>query len=961
MNRFFLATRAAFCGALLLSAIPNASAAPVKPPIKPALATSAMTANKPALYGQWRSAQIGGGGFVQNVIPTSNPLIYYTHIDVGGAYRSDDGGKRWRMIHGGLPAKDGAMYHIRALSVNPRDPDDILVAGGDQWAPQGGIFRSQDGGVTWKEAQAAHFYGNGSYRWAGEVVARHPKNGAIVWAASGSDGLFQSGDGGATWKNAGLEGHYFTEIRFDKTNPARLWAAAQPEKVWRDTDYIELKGGYFRSDDGGATWQKLSDNAPSETVQDPTNPATLYGVFAGRKISRSLDGGQNWATFSEGLPIDETKEPDFTSEAGFNALATGPNFVLAASTRGTFYRLDAGQTKWRKIERLGVTEIYEGEKWHSAMEPGKWQHFGASLGAITVDPRDANHWFFSDWFGIYQTRDAGKNWTLTMDGVEVTVLHALAPDPTDAGVVHLGMADNGYFFSENGGARFEKPQGPSNCKTIAVSPRNPARVYATGDAGNGQWRAAQIWVSVDRGRNWTRSPMLGLPDMAQFSCNSIAVSPDDPFTVYATISKGVKAGEGGVYRSRDGGKSWDWISQGLPQEEVFAHNIFGIGREIAAGKNGVLSAISRDRKTVYRFDGAQWTSARSFENQPMSVAAGAPDTFFVGVRNEGVYRSADGGLTWNLAWKGDAAHVAVDESNPTRVAAGVAGGVIWSLDGGATWKLDADLPYKTRPIVAISDDRLYAGTFGSGAFWMPISPRGAAQLAARPLAQTLAVAQMKPLELVKNGDMNAGTEMPEGWGLWTGGGAPKLARDTATFQASGASLRLDGGPDAYAAASQTLALTKKPFTISGHLKTTPGIEESNVAIRVVDEQGKQIEWIPLFNGPVADWTRWEKTVTLPQNAASASLTTTIKGVGSLWLDEIKTTGALEIWKDEAAPETAPTETKKPIFALQNGAMSEGEAAPAGWNQGWTASGKLVLTRDTADFVSGPAALKLAAQ
>lgn len=67
-------------------------------------------------YGAWRSGAFGGGGFLQNIIfAPSDPRMLYTYVDVGGLYRSADGGRTWRMLHGSLPARDGA-YSVRGLA-----------------------------------------------------------------------------------------------------------------------------------------------------------------------------------------------------------------------------------------------------------------------------------------------------------------------------------------------------------------------------------------------------------------------------------------------------------------------------------------------------------------------------------------------------------------------------------------------------------------------------------------------------------------------------------------------------------------------------------------------------------------------------------------------------------------------------------------------------------------------------
>jgi len=109
--------------------------------------------------------------------------------------------------------------------------------------------------------------------------------------------------------------------------------------------------------------------------------------------------------------------------------------------------------------------------------------------------------------------------------------------------------------------------------------------------------------------------MLGLPDMTKYHSNSIAVSQTDPYTVYLGVSQSVGAGAGGVYRSTDGGKSWSWMGQGLPERQpFFTHDIWSIGREIADGADGGLVCISRDSQSVYRWDRAaeRWVAAADY-------------------------------------------------------------------------------------------------------------------------------------------------------------------------------------------------------------------------------------------------------------------------------------------------------------------------------------------------------------
>jgi photosystem II stability/assembly factor-like uncharacterized protein len=379
-----------FLAALLGASTCGASchAAPAQKPT--ATNPTIANASSEATYGAWRASHIGGGGFLQNVVFTSNPQVLYAYADVVGPWRSDDGGRRWRALFGNMPAR--GAYGVRALSVDPRDPNQVLVACGSQWTPSDGIYRSSDGGKSWRKVLVAQFYANEDARSAGFLMARHPRNPDEILAASGGDGVFRSRDNGATWQKIGLENLYPTDLRYDQSNPQRIWLSARTAEVWSNGKKKNFEtAALFRTDDGGAMWSKVlagekdgrpsNDAIPDEMLQDPRDPATLYGIFGSEWIRRSKDGGATWENFSEGLPRGGGGA---VSNSRFNALAAGPDFILTASRRGNFFRLNAGETKWHEVKRESITENYEGQEWHAAIEknakPDTWQHFGAQPG-----------------------------------------------------------------------------------------------------------------------------------------------------------------------------------------------------------------------------------------------------------------------------------------------------------------------------------------------------------------------------------------------------------------------------------------------------------------------------------------------------------------------------------------------------------------------------------------------------
>lgn len=846
-------------------------------------------------YGQWHSSRIGGGGYVQNVVPSlTNPQRYYAYVDVGGLYRSDDGGHHWVMLHGHLPPRPG-NYCVRGLLVDPRDDNKLIIATGNAWDLTDGIYTSDDAGESWHAATSKLFFdGNGPNRSAGLILARRPGQPDVILAASTDTGLWRSKDNGKNWHKLGMEHLRPDDLKYDRTNPDRLWLCARPAKVrYAGKDHV-LEGGFFRSTDGGATWTKLSDKSPSEIVQDPTEPERLYGLTSNPVISVSDDAGQSWRPLSDGLASNPGHG---NSTNGFNyyALAAGPDFLLVGSTNGTIYRLKPGQTTWQKVERQGIGD--------GGLPRGK-HAWGWAMASIVIDPRDANHWFITDFFGLSQTHDAGRNWKICVDGIECTVIHAVVQDPTDPGVVHLGMADNGYFRSDDGGVQFQRhpfPKDAITCRDIALSAKLPARLYAVGPKLYDQ-QISQVYVSINRGDTWERSPMLGLPDLSKEMCISIAVDPNHPYTVYLTVSGNVKAGGGGVYQSTDGGKSWTWIGQGLPEGKPFSWYMqWAQGRELAVGPKGTVVVISRlgHASGIYHFDARQQTWSRGeaadWSGTPCSVAADLlnPGRFFVGTRGGGVYRSDDAGATWRKVYGQSVTHVVVDGAVANRVAASTHDGVILSTDGGDTWTmLDQSLPARVDGnMPAFAGERLVVGSDGSGAFWIPLSPAGLQPVQAKavPAAELPAELRHDPVapKLV-NLNLKADAHKPVGWSLWTARGKLALGLDTATKPGVPLlSLKAVDGA-AYGTAYQDFVATATPFELQGWAKVAgSNIKTAQVAVQVFDAHDKQIAWLIVADLRHVGKGRWfNQTLTLPAGADHCKLVVVLEGEGEVSVGQL---------------------------------------------------------------------------
>lgn len=702
-------------------------------------------------YGEWRSARIGGGGYVMDIIPTADPHIYYLHTDVGGLYRSDDGGENWSMLHGALPP-DVVHQEPRTVVVDPRDPLRIIICTGQHWANRrGGIFYSDDGGQSFSFALQAAFAGNGNERMWGPVMAIDPARPDVVIAGAMQDGVFRSEDFGRTWQQVGLCGINPTDIDFDRTQPGRVLLSARPYNfALLGNPNTPLHGGLFVSEDSGQTWTEIElAFAPFEILQAPAALGDFWlGIFPPSEVMRSDDGGRTWYPFSEGLPGVEADPRDedgvITPESSvapstFNTISHGPDFMLLGGGDGTIWRRGAKDTEWIPLHPVAEAPDHWYGNVGNKTNQQDWVHFAKAISKLLVDPHHPEHWWLCDWYMVWKSTDAGHHWRYAGEGIEVTVIHNVTQTPDDPGLVHLGMTDNGYFYSLDGGNTFAQNWEviTNNIKDVAVSPAAYDRLYAIGPKIGGHWYSNHVYRSEDRGQSWVSAAMVGTPPSEKMRINSIALDWHDPARLYVTVAGFGEGDKGGIYRSDDGGETWTDFSQGLPSEDdLFRSEIFHVGREIAVSPEGSLVAFSHDKhRLFYRTpEASAWTEVVLDLHQPNSVAANPfkPGHFLLGSAREGLLESTDQGATWQRLQIDDPVrHVAFDQSVESRVAVGSDRGVLVSRDAGQSWrKLDTALPNRIGNPVAFAGDRVIAGTSGSGMFWIPLDPAAADPLEA---------------------------------------------------------------------------------------------------------------------------------------------------------------------------------------------------------------------------------------
>src|SRR6185437_5055503 len=235
-----------------------------------------------------------------------------------GVYKSTDGGKNWQ--HVGL----ADSKYIGKILVDPTHPDTVLVGALGHYFgpnPQRGVFRSTDGGKTWQQTLTINDDtgvvdlardpqdANVIYAAAWQV-RNYPWLSYFQPNAGPGSGLYRSSDGGVTWKR--IRGHGWPTGTLGRIGIAtgrggRVYAVINAAPNSGNVPHAASKdqGGLDRSDDGGATWQLVSkkgwleNDYFSRLTVDPIDPDRLYS--AGQSIRVSSDGGKSWHVF-KGAP-----------------------------------------------------------------------------------------------------------------------------------------------------------------------------------------------------------------------------------------------------------------------------------------------------------------------------------------------------------------------------------------------------------------------------------------------------------------------------------------------------------------------------------------------------------------------------------------------------------------------------------------------------------------------------------
>lgn len=703
----------------------------------------------------WTMTPIYGGGSVQNVfICPSNPNVWYSFVDMCGPFRSDDRGASWTGLHVNMTSDMcmRLMHRPRGFSVDPRDENSFVLAGGDSESRHmesvyGGILVSRDGGRTYRQTLLKRYVSNGLRRRLGIVLDRDPFDPDRLVTGDDWDGVFVSADNGEDWRTAGLDRTNISDVRFDRFVRNRIYVCA-PKRVVNEnillkpgqmpyrTPVPERIAGFFRSDDGGRSWTRLDDDGPVEIVQIP-GERTILGNFSEQFVRRSEDGGETWTDYSEGLPVLAERPNKPLQRGRFNAFACGKKgrFWVVADTDGNFYRRGADEPRWTEVPHGPYVFSYPEQEPHLVA----WNRTHSCMpGSVVVDERDESHWLLTDWYNIMESFDGGTSWRSRNAGMQQLVPFTLSCDPNSKDNMIYGLADMRFLCSTNGGKAFFLPKADANLPLGVNHAVWPRREKGTVLVIGGK-KDVSLCRSRDAGVTWTRLKAKGLPKLKAFVHGAFTLE-EDPTTgcIYTAVS-GTKCepGDAGVYRSADLGETWEWFGKGLPKDAK------GLFRDWEHGWNINQITFSPDGSAllqlqnweVYHLEGDTWVkndfkvnlrddSVRVLPERQLIADPFRPGRFLAGATSRGfcIQESLDGGRTFHEMppFKGKVLSLAFDPHQKDVLYLGAPDALFVSRDGGRHYGVVRDglaLPCGCYRTVVADRNRLFFITDGTG-LWM---------------------------------------------------------------------------------------------------------------------------------------------------------------------------------------------------------------------------------------------------
>ena len=465
----------------------------------------------------------------------------------GGLYRSTDGGDTWKKLSGGLP--EGVVGNV-GVAISGARPDRVWTI---VEAEKGGVFRSDDGGEKWTKTNSENKLRQRA--WYYSKIYADPKNADEVYVLN--TGMFRSNDGGKT----------FNPIRVPHGDNHDLWLDPDdPDRMIESND-----GGANVSFNGGRTWSSLMNQPTAQFYRVITDDRYPYWIYGAQQDNTTVA----IASRGRGQGIDVTDWYDVGGgESGWIAPKPGdPNIVYAGSYGGAIDRND---------HRLGQNREIVGWPQNAIGQAAKDVKYRFQWNApIVISPHDPNTIYHGAQI-LLRSRDEGQSWEeispdltrndrskqgksggpITKDdtGVEVyDTIFVLAESRSEPGTIWVGTDDGLVQLTRDGGKNWQNvtPKGIPEwirINSLDLSPHDKATAYVAATMYQFDDFRPYLYKTTDYGRTWTKI-VHGIPDNA-----FTRVVREDP-TRKGLLYAGTELG---LYVSFDDGARWEPFQQNLP-------------------------------------------------------------------------------------------------------------------------------------------------------------------------------------------------------------------------------------------------------------------------------------------------------------------------------------------------------------------------------------------------------------
>lgn len=600
-----------------------------------------------------------------------------------GIYKSIDGGRKWKNM--GLKNSE----HIGKILIDPRNSNVIYVAAiGPLWSDSGdrGVYKSTDGGESWKAILTID-----KHTGVNDIVM-DPRNPDIIYASSyqrrrhvftymgGGPGssLHKTTNGGTTWQKI--------DNGLPKVDLGRIGLAiapSDPEMIYAIVEAAQGKGGFYKSTNRGASWEKQSGYSSSgnyyqEIVVDPNDSKTVYGMNTWIQVSK--DGGKSFKVLGE-----TTKHVD--NHCMWIDPTDSDHFMVGCDG-GIYESWDAAKT-WGYKANLPVTQFYKVSLDNASPFYNVYggTQDNASLGGPSRSLSD-NGISNEEWINTH----GGDGFETQVDQSNSNIIYAQSQ--------HGVLVRYDRKSGEELGIQPQELKGENAYRwnwdaPLVISNHNNKRLYfaankvfRTDDQGN-SWKviSGDLTAQINRNELKLMDRIWGIDAIAKNGSTSqygtivaFDESPKNGDLLYAGTDDGL------IQITENAGDNWTKISSvpGVPKNTYV----------------NMLLASQHDENVVF----ACFNNHKKGDFRPY------------------VYKSNDKGKTWtsitsNLPVRGSSYAIAQDHIDSNLLFVGTEFGVFTSNNGGSNWKqLKAGVPTIAVRDIAIQkrENDLVLGTFGRG-------------------------------------------------------------------------------------------------------------------------------------------------------------------------------------------------------------------------------------------------------